>query len=348
MVAGSSELKKHAERQGHKKAMLGLQKQHLLTGFIQKKPKDSMDDKVKMAEIKLSAFITEHSLSFKAMDHMGELVKTVFPDSKIAEQSKENLIAVMQQESLRLIRCLCQNFMRPEAIQDVEKLNPMDPRSLLPLEEVYLGESCQELLQSMEGGSSDIKHLRLRCLEFYQTAVFEVKKRLPVSGPFYHEVQFVQPSTALSYEDRKQLPVLPVLQRRYTHLLPRADALQGEWRMLPSFFTESEKALLREKPAASFWGEMSKLKNFEGKPEFENIACLAKLVLTLPHSNAETERIFSLLTDVKTRKRNRLAPDSINAVLVVKSGMTARSETCTNFKVEKKRMKLFTSEIYKA
>ncbi|XP_042145529.1 uncharacterized protein LOC121835415, partial [Ixodes scapularis] len=113
MVAGSSELKKHAERQGHKKAMLGLQKQHLLTGFIQKKPKDSMDDKVKMAEIKLSAFITEHSLSFKVMDHMGELVKTVFPDSKIAEQVRlhktkctsivKNVLAKAEVQSLSAI-----------------------------------------------------------------------------------------------------------------------------------------------------------------------------------------------------------------------------------------------------
>ncbi|CAN7950218.1 unnamed protein product [Ixodes pacificus] len=256
-------------------------------------------------------------------------------------QSKENLIAVMQQESLRLIQCLCQNFMRPEAIQDVEKLNPMNPRSLLPLEEVYLGESRLELFQSMEGGNSDVKHLRLRCLAFYQAALFKVKKGLLVSGPFYHEVQFIQPSTALNYKARKQLLLLPVLQR---HLLPRADALQGEWRML-SFFTEPEKALLQEKPAALFWGEMSKLKNFEGKPEFENTACLAKLVLTLPHSNAEIERIFSLMTDVKTRKRSCLASDSINTVLVVKSGMTARSETCTDFKIENKHMKLFTSEI---
>ncbi|KAG0421420.1 hypothetical protein HPB47_002680 [Ixodes persulcatus] len=248
MVAGSSELKKHAERQGHKKAMLGLQKQHLLTGFVQKKPQiDSMDDKVKVAEIKLSAFITEHTLSFKAMDHMGELVKMVFPDSKIAEQSlataveqclshmeipMKNIIAlacdnasvmVAEHNSLmtRLranadrsfvtIRCICHSL-HIVASKAAMKL----PRNLEDLlkNEVYLGESCLELLQSIEGGSSDVKHLRLRCLAFYQTAVFEVKERLPVSRPFYHEVQFIQPSTALSYEACKQLPVLPVLQRR--------------------------------------------------------------------------------------------------------------------------------------
>ena len=53
---------------------------------------------------------------------------------------------------------------------------------------------------------------------------------------------------------------------------------------------------------------LSVTKNFQGKFLFENISTLAKIVLTLPHSNAETERIFSMLSDTKTKKGNKMGP----------------------------------------
>ncbi|CAN7978314.1 unnamed protein product [Ixodes persulcatus] len=150
-------------------------------------------------------------------------------------QSKDSLIAVIQEESQRLLRCLCQNFMKPSSIEDPAKLNPLNPRSLLALEELYVGAGCQGILDkiTMEGGSSEVRDFKLRCMPFYQTAVLEVQKRLPISGPFFHEVRFVQHSTALSYEARKRLPSLPVLQDRYKHSYPVSAMLSKSGECFP-------------------------------------------------------------------------------------------------------------------
>ncbi|CAN7978862.1 unnamed protein product [Ixodes persulcatus] len=85
-------------------------------------------------------------------------------------QSKDNLIAVIQKESQRLLRCLRQNFMKPSSIEDPAKLDSLDPRSLLALEELYVGAGCQGILDkiTMEGGSSEVRDFKLRCMSFYQ------------------------------------------------------------------------------------------------------------------------------------------------------------------------------------
>lgn len=47
--------------------------------------RDCHSDQVKRAEIKVAAFIVEHNLPFRVMDHLSGLVSTSFPDSKIAQ-----------------------------------------------------------------------------------------------------------------------------------------------------------------------------------------------------------------------------------------------------------------------
>lgn len=46
---------------------------------------DTITQKVKMAEIKIAAFVVEHHLPFQAMDHLSDLVSSIFPDSEIAQ-----------------------------------------------------------------------------------------------------------------------------------------------------------------------------------------------------------------------------------------------------------------------
>lgn len=127
------------------------------------------------------------------------------------------MIGILQKESQRLLSCLYQNFVKPEALQNLASINPMDPPILLPLEEVYLVEKCGKVLDGVQATEPlEARNLRLRCLPFYQTAVVEVQTRLPIFGPFFTE--FVSPSTTLSHEAQKKLPALPLLQEQYTSI----------------------------------------------------------------------------------------------------------------------------------
>lgn len=220
----------------------------------------------------------------------------------------------------------------------------MDPRVLLPLEEVYLGEgkgSNSALKKCAEAGmDAEVRDLRIRCLSFYQTAAVEVKKRLPVSRPLFHEVQFV-----IQFAGWK-LPALPTLQNRYAHHLPPdASRVEQEWRILPSYFSKDEKLSLKVKPAALFWADLHEMRTFGDKQEFLNIVTLAQLILSLPHSNAEF-RGFWHMADVKTKKRNRLGNENLNSVLVIKSAFAASGRTCANMTVEHGHPKFHSKQMY--
>lgn len=86
LTAEVSVLKLHIKRKKHISAMSKLpsnsRQQSALTQFLVKKEEPN----VQTAEIKLTSFLVEHNLSFRNMDHLTDLLKETFPDSKIAQQ----------------------------------------------------------------------------------------------------------------------------------------------------------------------------------------------------------------------------------------------------------------------
>ena len=77
------------------------------------------------------------------------------------------------------------------------------------------------------------------------------------------------------------------------------------------------------------WAHISQMKNADGSLMFERLSKVAILILTLPHSNAEEERVFSMISKNKTRFRSSLKLDgTLSSILTIKC---AEVEACQNF-----------------
>ena len=215
-------------------------------------------------------------------------------------QSKKNLIGVFQKEIQRTVRFLCQNFIKPQYLHDASKIDPSNTNQLLPLSEVFLGKNCSDIIADGGLNSGDVTNFKKRCLSFYQIAFEEIKRMLPLNDPFFRELEFIETTVALDINSRNRLPSLGLLKDKYNHLL-HGD-IDEEWRKLPLYFDNSEIKDLMKKSNTEFWVFLATVKDVNDEPVFKNLVALAKFVFTLPHSNAETERIFSFLTDTKTKK----------------------------------------------
>lgn len=96
-----------------------------------------------------------------------------------------------------------------------------------------------------------------------------------------------------------------------------------------------------------FWLYLSKLQNFSYQYHvFRNLASLAKLILTLPHSGAATERIFSLLADAKKRKRTGLK--LLDSLSFINANMKSNDKNCIDFTKEigMRHLALHNHQIY--
>ncbi|XP_068205452.1 general transcription factor II-I repeat domain-containing protein 2-like [Palaemon carinicauda] len=283
-----------------------------------------IEDKVISAELIMKEFNNPYT---KAYLTFFKYVLGYFNQLNVLFQSKNNLIGILQDESLRMTRLICKNFIKPQYLSDLSRIDPNNEAQLIPLSQIELGYECEALLattKNLEGN----KHFRQRCLSFYQTAFMELVKRLPLFDSLYSEMKFVISKVALDIEVRKKLPNLETLAKKYEHLVGSVNEIQKEWNDLPIYFNSDECEMLKKKNNEEFWVYLSQLKNYSDEFVFKNLAYLAKLVLTLPHSNAETERIFSMMGDAKTKKRNKMGPELLDSILFINSNLKSKGENC--------------------
>lgn len=253
-------------------------------------------------------------------------------------QSQKILITVLATESERFIRLLCCNFIRPEYYknENLYSLNVFDPHVLFPIEKVCVGPNTMDILKDCDKVTNE--QFILKCLTFYQKAVEQSLLRFPVKDDFFGNLDFLNPNVILTNP--------PDLEKVHKHVLCKfsnADDVEKaffELKKITNYFTEHEKWV-------SFWDTIRSMKDFNDYAIFQNIGEVAQIILTLPHGNADVERVFSLMSDTKTKKkRNRILPATLSAVLRIKLDLHNAGNCCLDYKLNNNHIHKYKRNVY--
>jgi hypothetical protein len=81
---GEADMKRHVNGKHHQANVRSKSQMKSLDSLFVKKDSET-DRNVRKAELKFTGFLAEHNLPLAAADHLGSLIRTCFPDSKIAQ-----------------------------------------------------------------------------------------------------------------------------------------------------------------------------------------------------------------------------------------------------------------------
>ncbi len=81
------------------------------------------------------------------------------------------------------------------------------------------------------------------------------------------------------------------------------------------FSTDGDVDTSGEADAVKFWVGISNMKSPMGEQKYQNLATLALQLLSIPASNADSERVFSLVRRVKTDYRASLLTETLSALI---------------------------------
>ena len=83
------------------------------------------------------------------------------------------------------------------------------------------------------------------------------------------------------------------------------------------FVADRDVCSTDDQDAVEFWLSVLNMKSAMGEYRYTNLGRLALQLLAIPTSNADSERVFSLVRRIQTDFRSQLIPETISALIGV-------------------------------
>ncbi|XP_033339072.2 uncharacterized protein LOC117227705 isoform X1 [Megalopta genalis] len=257
-------------------------------------------------------------------------------------QSKQTQISTMVEQCYDLLKDLGCNFLKLNIVHNVNlhEVDPYNEGNLLPLNEMNIG--CKSKSTISECVKSEkVKQFYTNCQNFYQAAFQSAVDTLPFNDIFLRSLKFLQPSVALDLQKHEN-HIENILQKFKSKF--DDEVVLQEWYFL-GFLEEETKSALLSLNVYDFWIKMIEISDNKAQ-KFKNICKLALLCLTLPNSNTEIEKLFSLVNNIKTKKRNRLGHRMVEALCRINVELNSMDSKCCNYPITEEILKNFNSRMY--
>lgn len=202
---------------------------------------------------------------------------------------------------------------------------------------LYMGYAFENQLREYNVTHEVAQNIKQRCVKFTLKLVNELQARLPTNFAVLQKMSMFSVSETL----RVIKPSIVEIAQEFKINETVTDKLISQWRNIVHIKWECTSSTVE------FWCEVLNYKDAAGNNPFAELAAFATKLLSLPHSNADIERVFSQVNLVKTKLRNSLSTSTLNAILYVRFGLKRVNKCCHTYDVPDVILrKIGTNETY--
>ena len=231
----------------------------------------------------------------------------------------------------RLVRLYASNILKKEAIlevgDDLKKLK-LDASSQVTDEHLGIGDDTWVSVADLEQ-EYDTKPFFSAVRKFYLETIQKMLKKFPFGDTLMKNLSILDPNKVCSFSSATVVG----LAKRFPQLgLDDPESL----RCLEEEFTDftlspmdlptpqqyNAVGHIKRVSAGPFWWKVGKIKTLSGELRFSKLFMLMSGLLSIPCSNADAERGFSVLRKVHTDQRASLSQSTIINLLRVKMNNT--------------------------
>ncbi|MGH0136406.1 UNVERIFIED_CONTAM: hypothetical protein FKN15_061053 [Acipenser sinensis] len=267
----------------------------------------------------------------------------VFTEFNLLFQRQEPSVYLLHGQMRSYVKKLMSKFVTTTAIKnaDVCEVEYKDKQNQVADHKLNVGWTTRTTLNRLheagEISQYQVDNFHKAVRAFFVAAVDYAFKKLPFKEPVLEHSQFID------FQQKMDCDVNDALYfvYRFSHLLPYGDPKEQDklsdefldyqlmeekdiprsiWEQAVSRVSEQEVYHRMDK----VWAHMATIKSpVTGMPKLPRLSKVAQLILTLPHSNADAERVFSMIGLNKTDTRNALALEgTLSSIMTIKmSGM---------------------------
>lgn len=223
-------------------------------------------------------------------------------------QSEDVLVTDLYNSMLKLIRTVMAFYVPVSTIKAADNISEIEhtDRSLQCHDiDVNCGTTARALITALEDTvpASEIANFFSQVRDALEAGVTKMVKVFPLASKTLQLAPIAVPGN----KDQYTLPQVQSLASAFSISDPTVlDKIGQEWLEFQLEDIEVTKSV------GEFWCDS------KTGAAYPNLANLMRVLLSIPHSNASCERVFSMLKKIATEQRTHLAHDTINALLRLK------------------------------
>ena len=229
----------------------------------------------------------------------------------------------------------------------IDKIEPGHVSNFVPLTSMNMGVDVAHFLVANSSNTSanmksEIQGFLQHVQKFYIEAALQIQQRFPINDDTLKSLIVLNPDIINSTSANE----ITTLATKFPNIIPHSELgqLDDEWRQLQFMDTSDLPDFTgKRKDVATFWGSVSRIVDTSDNKRYPILSKLMKSMLSLPHSNADVERIFSQVVLVKTKHRNKLKTGTLDAILTAKECIPS---SCVQLQPTSSMYRRMNSEIY--
>ncbi|XP_064598600.1 uncharacterized protein LOC135464942 [Liolophura sinensis] len=255
-----------------------------------------------------------------------------FNTMNLVLQREEPMIHLVHSKCVTFLTKLLVRFITPDAITKAENLQTLDfhERKLQKSrEDIVIGQNARCYMeQCKEQGLMTPKDRSLffdSVRKYYATAATYITQKFPLNDPVLQNANVVniQRRTEAKFSD------LLYFVHRFPCIMPddaTEDDLQMEFLMYQVDPLPSVDPDMRIDQSWHLLGQLKQLDTTQ--PKYKVLSHVMLGILVIPHSNADSERIFSTVRKNQTEFRPNMGVPLLQSLMITKTDMQARDKPC--------------------
>ena len=215
------------------------------------------------------------------------------------------------------LRKLLLRFVKPsamiyKAVVDVDFSSPCNVKAN---SELLIGQPASDFMADDKNRLREERKQEFftKVKQFFQTSCKYVKSKLPYNDKLLEHAQVVD----LTKQTESKFTSLDYFLKRFPKLLPEGTTVGDVQAEFAQYQCTDISHCIEDRVDVT-WGNIGRLSE-NGELLFKVLPKVMVSILSIPHSSAHCERVFSLVRKNQTEFRSRLGHESLQALLISKS-----------------------------
>ncbi|XP_055923771.1 general transcription factor II-I repeat domain-containing protein 2B-like [Eupeodes corollae] len=258
-------------------------------------------------------------------------------------QSEKPKIQDMYKEVTTALKSLLSCFIKKSYIDttNIKNIDYINPRNQLSYGDMYYGVKVALFLEKFSIDKQIVQGFQCRCLSFLVEGTKQIYSRFNFKNSVFVDMESLSITNVVNKNVQSIFPLI----KHFPNLVAEDcyQEIDNEWRMLVNSNIKTNDQSI-ENDIEEFWKYVAQIKMADDSLAYPLLSKFVFEVFSLPHSSANTERIFSKVTLLKTKIRNRLEEDAI--IGLIHSNDLTKNQSCFDFKVTKPLIDKYFSKVY--